>query len=79
MRIRWVPACVGFVAFGIAALLAVAQEITVRQSVRQLFFNEAFIDFMDHVEQVVNQPVKHPTNPVLKREHLSSVRKQPFG
>lgn len=51
-----------------------------KPGVRRLFLDDLEIENIDNLERVVNQPVKHPDNPVLKREHpWEGFRVQVYG
>ncbi|MBM4067704.1 MAG: exo-alpha-sialidase [Planctomycetes bacterium] len=41
----------------------------VKPGVRQLCLDDVGIEKIDHLQRVVNQPRRHPANPVLKGEH----------
>lgn len=47
---------------------------------RQLFFDDEFIESRDGLVRTVHQPVKHPDNPVLRRQHpWEGYRVQVYG
>lgn len=51
-----------------------------QKNVRQLFLDDYLIDSLGNLQRTVNQPVKHPDNPVLKREHpWEAFRVQVYG
>ncbi len=74
----------GFLAFLVGVSLAAgiwAQERPeVRKNVRQLFFDDYLIDSVSELTRTLHRPVKHPDNPVLKREHpWEALRIQVYG
>lgn len=49
-------------------------------SSRLLFFDDQFLNGSTNITRVVNPPIKHPNNPVLKREHpWEGFRVQVYG
>lgn len=68
------------ISFAVAACAAAAEPITVAKGERILFFDDEFLETRENLEQTVNQPVKHPANPVLRREHpWEAFRIQVYG
>ena len=54
--------------------------LVIEKNVRQLFFDDFLIDTRENLLRNVNQPVKHPANPVLKREYpWEAFRVQVYG
>jgi hypothetical protein len=52
----------------------------VRRNVRQLFFDDYLVDSASGLTRTLHHPVKHPDNPVLKREHAwEGLRVQVYG
>jgi hypothetical protein len=52
----------------------------VQKSVRQLFFDDDLVDSVSGLIRTLHRPVKHPDNPVLKREHpWEGYRVQVYG
>ena len=47
---------------------------------RLLFFDDSFLETKENLVQTIHQPAKHPSNPVLKREHpWEAYRVQVYG
>lgn len=57
-----------------------APPIEVPLNQRQLFLDDHVIESMENVARTLHQPVKHPDNPVLRREHpWEGFRVQVYG
>lgn len=57
-----------------------AEPLRLGKARRQLFFDDQVIAEMRNLERTVNQPVKHPQNPLLEREHpWEAFRVQVYG
>ncbi len=60
--------------------LAAADRENPRPELRHLFFDDLEIESIQNLTRVVNQPSKHPENPVLRREHpWEGFRVQVYG
>ena len=76
-----------FRAIGAAGATETSQTSAVESSlaeiprgVRQLFFDDLIVARAEKLVRTVHQPVKHPDNPVLKREHpWEGYRVQVYG
>ena len=69
----------GFTFAGLVASIGMAQSFPDGTS-RLLFFDSSFLESADNLSRTVHQPVKHPDNPVLKREHpWEDFRVQVYG
>ena len=69
---------------GLALLIqsrAVSEEpVQLEQNVRRLFFDDDLFETRQGLVRAVNPPVKHPRNPVLRREHpWEGFRVQVYG
>jgi len=51
------------------ALVKVKPAFQIEPGVRQLFLDDVGIDKIDGLKRIVNQPKRHPGNPVLQGEH----------
>jgi hypothetical protein len=82
-RLLWFSGGVGFAIFlilGQVNPLEAADRREPRPGLRHLFFDDLEIEKSDNLKRVVNQPTKHPDNPVLRREHpWEGFRVQVYG
>ncbi len=66
---------IAFALLFLSPLLAQAESamanpaVEVKAGVRQLFFDDLLLESRESLTRQIHQPVKHPENPVLKREH----------
>ncbi|NUM55602.1 MAG: hypothetical protein HUU46_18305 [Candidatus Hydrogenedentes bacterium] len=77
----WLTAQVACIGMWIAPLGVEAEEpISVAAGQRILLFDDAFLESRENITRTVNQPVKHPSNPVLRRENSwEGYRVQVYG
>ena len=71
-RFLWFSGGVGFALFlvlGQVNSLEAAVQTNPQHGLRYLFFDDLEIEKIRNLKRVVNQPTKHPDNPVLRREH----------
>ncbi len=56
------------------------EPVVIERGVRQLFFDDYWLETRVGLVRTINQPVKHPKNPVLKREYSwEGFRVQVYG
>ncbi len=82
-RFLWLCGSLGlalFLRWGQANPLAAEDHKSQQSGHRRLFFDDLEIESIQNLKRVVNQPAKHPDNPVLRREHpWEEFRVQVYG
>ncbi len=82
-RLSWLCGSLGLalvLVMGRADSLPAGDHKSPRAGLRHLFFDDLEIESIQNLKRVVNQPAKHPDNPVLRREHpWEEFRVQVYG